>query len=107
MTLISVFVTRGVTPPKTTVEPACLWLSRLLPGVGACFDFVVDSERLSRMGTVHKKRTPGVHDILFGFSAVRCTSIRITVTLGYEQPLVCGSHHIDNLMAWFIFNMDL
>jgi hypothetical protein len=34
-------------PPKTTVELVYLWLSRLLPGVGACFDFVGTSEKLS------------------------------------------------------------
>jgi hypothetical protein len=32
--------------PKTTAGPVCLWLPRLLPGVGACFDFVGVSERL-------------------------------------------------------------
>jgi hypothetical protein len=39
-------------PPKTTAEPVCLWLSRLLMGVGACFDFVGTSERLSYMDDV-------------------------------------------------------
>jgi hypothetical protein len=34
-------------PPKMTAGPVYLWLSRLLPGVGACFDFVGTSERLS------------------------------------------------------------
>jgi hypothetical protein len=34
-------------PPKTMAGPVYLWLSRLLPGVGACFDFVGTSERLS------------------------------------------------------------
>jgi hypothetical protein len=34
-------------PPKMTAGPVYLWLSRLLPGVGACFDFVETSERLS------------------------------------------------------------
>jgi hypothetical protein len=34
-------------PPKTTAGPVCLWLSRLLPSVGACFDFVGTSKRLS------------------------------------------------------------
>jgi hypothetical protein len=33
--------------PKTTAGSVCLWLSRLLPGVVACFDFVRTSERLS------------------------------------------------------------
>jgi hypothetical protein len=30
-----------------TAGPVCLWLSRLLPGVGACFDIVETSEMLS------------------------------------------------------------
>jgi hypothetical protein len=34
-------------PPKTMTGPVCLWLSRLLPCVGASFDFVGTSERLS------------------------------------------------------------
>jgi hypothetical protein len=46
--------------PKTTAGPVYLWLPRLLSGVGACLDFVGASERLSRTGTVHRKRTPGV-----------------------------------------------
>jgi hypothetical protein len=36
-------------PPKTMAGPVCLWLSRLLSGVGACFDAVGTSERLSYM----------------------------------------------------------
>jgi hypothetical protein len=47
-------------PPKMTTGAVCLWLSRLLSGVGACFDFVGASERLSRTGTGRRKRTPGV-----------------------------------------------
>jgi hypothetical protein len=35
--------------------------------------------------------------VLVGFSSVECTSIRIAATLGYEEPLVCASHHVDNL----------
>jgi hypothetical protein len=49
--------------PKTTAELVCLWLPRLLPGVGACFDFVGASERLSRTGTARRKRTLGVHGL--------------------------------------------
>jgi hypothetical protein len=45
-------------PPKTIAGLVCLWLSRLLLGVGACFDFVGASERLSHMGTADKKRAP-------------------------------------------------
>jgi hypothetical protein len=33
--------------PKMTIGPVCLWLSRLLLGVGACFNFVGTNERLS------------------------------------------------------------
>jgi hypothetical protein len=43
--------------------PVCFWLSRLLPGVGACFDFVGASKRLSRTETARRKRTPGVHGL--------------------------------------------
>jgi hypothetical protein len=50
-------------PPKTTAGPVYFWLSRLLPGVGACFDFVGASERLSRMEMAHRKRTPGVRGL--------------------------------------------
>jgi hypothetical protein len=50
-------------PPKTTAEPVCLWFSRLLSGVGACFDFVGASERLSRTGTARRTRTPGVRGL--------------------------------------------
>jgi hypothetical protein len=39
-------------PPKTTAGRVCLWLSRLLPCVGACFDFMGISERLSYAGHV-------------------------------------------------------
>jgi hypothetical protein len=49
--------------PKTTVGPVCLWLPRLPPGVGACFDIVGASERLSRTGTAHRKRMSGVRGL--------------------------------------------
>jgi hypothetical protein len=50
-------------PPKMTAGPVCLWLPRLLLCVGAYFDFVGASERLSRTGTARRKRTPGVHGL--------------------------------------------
>jgi hypothetical protein len=50
-------------PPKTTAGPVCVWLSRLFPGVGACFDFVGASEWLSHMGTACRKRTLGMHGL--------------------------------------------
>jgi hypothetical protein len=49
--------------PKMTAGPVCLWLSRLPPGVGVCFDFVRASERLSRTGTARRKHTPGVRGL--------------------------------------------
>jgi hypothetical protein len=49
--------------PKTTTGQVCLWLLRLFLGVGACFDFVGASERLSRMGTVRRKRTSGMRGL--------------------------------------------
>jgi hypothetical protein len=50
-------------PPRTTTGSVCLWLSRLLPGVGACFNPVRASERLSCMGTARRKRTLAVHGL--------------------------------------------
>jgi hypothetical protein len=50
-------------PPKMTTGVVCLWLSRLLSGVGACFDFVGSSERLSRTGTGRRNRMPGVRGL--------------------------------------------
>jgi hypothetical protein len=50
-------------PPKTTAGSVYLWLPRLLPGVGGCFDLVGASERLSRMGITRGKRTPGMHGL--------------------------------------------
>jgi hypothetical protein len=49
--------------PKMTAGPVCLWLPRLLPGVGACFDFVGASERLSRTGTACRKRMSDVRGL--------------------------------------------
>jgi hypothetical protein len=31
---------RRLGPPKAMAGPICLWLSRLLLGVGACFNFM-------------------------------------------------------------------
>jgi hypothetical protein len=50
-------------PKATTTGPVCLLLPRLPPGVGACFNFVGASERLSRMGTAHRKCTSGVRGL--------------------------------------------
>jgi hypothetical protein len=50
-------------PPKMTAGSVCLWLPRHPLGVGACFDFVGASERLSCTGTARRKRVPGVHGL--------------------------------------------
>jgi hypothetical protein len=39
-------------PPRMMAGPVCLCLLRLLPGVGACFEFVGTSERLYYMDHV-------------------------------------------------------
>jgi hypothetical protein len=49
--------------PEMAAGPVCLWLPRLLPGVGTCFDFVGASERLSRMGTARRNRMPDVRGL--------------------------------------------
>jgi hypothetical protein len=49
--------------PKMTAGPICLCLPRLFPGVGACFNSVGASERLSRTETARRKRTPEVHGL--------------------------------------------
>jgi hypothetical protein len=46
-----------------TAGPVYLWLPRLLPGVGACFNFVGASERLSHIGTARRKCTLGVRGL--------------------------------------------
>jgi hypothetical protein len=50
-------------PPKTTAGSVCLWLLRLLPDVGACFNFVGASERLAHIGIAHRKHTLGVRGL--------------------------------------------
>jgi hypothetical protein len=68
-------------PPKTTIEPICLWLSRLLSGVGTCFNFVGASERLSTWtmrdiwsGTIHEWSVENVWHV-DRVSPIECTSI--------------------------------
>jgi hypothetical protein len=51
--------------PKTTAGPICLWLPRLLSGVGACFNLVGASERLSRTETARRKHMPSVHGLVW------------------------------------------
>jgi hypothetical protein len=68
-----------------------VWLSRLLSGVGAYFDFVGTGERLSNadhmrcMVQDHTQIKRGGHMMCWsGFPFAGCTSIRIAATDGYE-----------------------
>jgi hypothetical protein len=73
-------------PPKTTAGPVCLWLSRLLPGVGACFDFMEASERLSHMGTAHKKRMLAVRGLEWEAYVVCWSSFPLQDVHRFESP---------------------
>jgi hypothetical protein len=73
-------------PPKTTTGPVCLWLSRLLLSVGACFDFVGVSERLSCTGTAYRKRTPGVRGLEWEAYVVCCLGFPLYGVHQFESP---------------------
>jgi hypothetical protein len=73
-------------PPKMMAGLVCLWLSRLLPGVGACFDFVGASERLSRTGTAHRKRTSGVRGLEWEASVACCSDFPLQGVHWFESP---------------------
>jgi hypothetical protein len=73
-------------PPQTMAGPVCLWLSRLLPGVGAYFDFVGASERLSRTGTAHGKRTSGVHGLEWEVYVVCWSDFSLQGVYQFESP---------------------
>jgi hypothetical protein len=73
-------------PPKTTARLVCLWLSRLLLGVGVCFDFVGASERLSRMGTTHRKCIPGVRGLEWEAYLACCSGFPLQGVHRFESP---------------------
>jgi hypothetical protein len=73
-------------PPKMTAGPVCLWLSRLLSGVGACFDFVGASERLSCMRTARRKRTPGMHGLEWEAYVVCYSDFPLQGVHQFESP---------------------
>jgi hypothetical protein len=68
------------------VGPVCLWLSRRLSGVGVCFDFMEASERLSRMGIAHKKRTPDVHGLEWEAYMACCLGFPLQGVHRFESP---------------------
>jgi hypothetical protein len=73
-------------PPKATSEPVCLWLSRLLLGVGAYFYFVGASERLSHMGTNRRKRMPGVRGLEWEAYVTCCSGFPLQGVHRFELP---------------------
>jgi hypothetical protein len=74
--------------PKTTAGPVYLWLSRLLPGVGACFHFVGASERLSRTGTARRKRTPDVRGLEWEAYVACCSDFPLQGIHRFESLLL-------------------
>jgi hypothetical protein len=73
-------------PPNTMAGSVCLWLSSLLSGVGAYFDFMEASKRLSRTGTAHMKRTSGIRGLEW----------EVCVTC-YSGFLLQGVHRFESL----------
>jgi hypothetical protein len=73
-------------PLKTTAGPVCLWLPRLLLGVGACFDFVGNNERLSCMRTARRKRTSGVRGLEWEVYVVCGSGFSLQGVHRFESP---------------------
>jgi hypothetical protein len=73
-------------PPKMMAGSVCLWLSRLLPGVRVCFDFVEASERLSRMGNTHRKRTSDVRGLEWKAYVGCCLDFPLQGVHRFESP---------------------
>jgi hypothetical protein len=79
-------------------------------GAVTLLNFVDDYLRHCYMWTTWDTYGPGPYvdwawkacGVLVRFSPTGCTLIRIVATLRYDELLVCGSYHVDNLMAWFI-----
>jgi hypothetical protein len=74
-----------MSPPKMMAGPVCLWLPRLLPGVGACFNFVGVSERLSCTGTARRKLTPGVRGLEWEAYVTCCSSFPLQGVHRFES----------------------
>jgi hypothetical protein len=81
--------------PKTTAGLVCLWLPRLLLGVGACFDFMGASERLSRMRTTHMKHTLGKHGLEWKAYVVCWSGFPLHGVHRFESPRLSDmSNHL-------------
>jgi hypothetical protein len=83
------------------VGPVCLWSPRLLPGVGACFNYVGTSERLSYMDHVrcmvqdHMQIEHGGHMACrSGFPLQVVHQFKMPPLLDMSNCLSCGCHQV-------------
>jgi hypothetical protein len=76
----------GMRSPETMAGPIYLCLPRFLPGVGAYFDFVGVSERLSRMVTLRRKRMPGVRGLEWEAYVVCWSNFPLQGVHRFESP---------------------
>jgi hypothetical protein len=97
--------------------PSCCGLCRepFFSGIVDLFKYVDDCIKGCYMWTTWDTYGRGpytewawkVCGMLVGFSPTGCTSIRITATLGYEWPLVCGSLLVVSLVTCLMVNLVL
>jgi hypothetical protein len=107
---------RGMRWPKMTVGPFHLRSPRFLPGVEACFILVGTSERLPTRttgdvwsGTIRKSSVESVWcvDQVFPYRVYIDSNRRDS---RIWVPLICVSHHVDNLtnsMSLLVANVVL
>jgi hypothetical protein len=82
-------------PPKMMAGPVCLRLSRLLSGVGACFDFVGAGERLSRMGSARRKCMSGMRGLAWEVYVVCWSGFSLQGVHRFESPRLSDmSNHL-------------
>jgi hypothetical protein len=94
--------------PKAMAGPVYLWSPKLLPSVGACFDLMRTCERLPTWttwdvwsGTLRGSSVKSVWRVDWVFPC------KVYIDSNHRDsqiwvPLVCGSHHVDNLIAWIM-----
>jgi hypothetical protein len=73
-------------PPKTMARPVCLWLPRLPPGVGACFNFIGANEWLSHTETARRKHTPGMCGLEWEAYVACCLGFPLQGVYRFESP---------------------
>jgi hypothetical protein len=74
--------------PKTTAGPLYLWLPRLHLDVGACFDFMGASERLSRTRTARGNSTPAVRRLEWEVYVACWSGFPLQDVHRFESPLL-------------------